>query len=62
MTLSITTLCQYAECHYSRVLDLISCYAECQHAECDFAECSYAEGCCALMLAFRATALESLRE
>jgi hypothetical protein len=36
-TLSITTLCHYAECR------IFYCYAECRYAERHYAECRYAE-------------------
>jgi hypothetical protein len=49
MTLSITTLCRYAECHVSR---FIYCYAECNYAECCHTECRFAE--CCFMLNFKA--------
>jgi hypothetical protein len=38
MTLSLTSLFLYAECHYAEC-----CYAECHYAECCYAECHYAE-------------------
>ncbi len=36
--MSITTLCQYAECHYAEG-HAFYYYAECHCAECPYAEC-----------------------
>jgi hypothetical protein len=44
MTLSITTICRYAECPDAEYRYVECHYAECQYAESHYAECCYA-GC-----------------
>ncbi len=49
MTLSITTLCLYAECHYAECRVFMYCCTECHYVQCHYAECRYAECCDAVI-------------